>query len=255
MRGIASRLNDVTPARGQRVDQLAVDQRLQHADQRRARAGSVGTTCSSSARPTSTTMSASASSVAPCRDDPRAGVRVVAVGQRGGDAGAGLDQHLEPSGVSRVTASGVSATRRSIWPCSEGRRSASAPSLLTERPRIATSVACQRTAPAHSVSCPGPTRSRRGLVALDLGHPQLGQRDLVPAVQQPLPDARVDLEAARPARRQRHRLRLEVDRGRGRGARRAARARRPPAAPPAAGRSWCSWCGRCREKLGRTIAS
>src|SRR6476469_6097649 len=54
-----------------------------------------------------------------------------------------------------------------------------------------------------------------GLVTVDLRGAQLGERDVVPAVQEPIADAGIDVERRRPPRRQDDRLGLEVDRGLG----------------------------------------
>ena len=237
MRGIASRLNAVTPAAASRVDQLAVHQRLQHPDQggaltgRTARAARVG-------RDTITTTSAWASSAAPSGHDPRAGLGVGAVGQRG------RDRRRRPA-TSTLDARGgrradrVGRERHAALesrPCSEGTAtSTSARSYPATAPAhggatVSGAVRASACPARRARAWPRSARSRPSAV--------LGQRDLVPAVQQPLAGRRRRSRTATRGRRAASpSAPLEVDRGRLPARCRAARARRARAAPPAAARS------------------
>ena len=111
MRGMASRLNAVSPAPASRSTRSRLDSGWSRPTSTAPlRRPSIQP---SSGRPTVTSASAWASSSVSSGDDPRAGVSVRRVRQRRGGAGAGWTSTSMPWPVSRVTASGVRATRRS----------------------------------------------------------------------------------------------------------------------------------------------
>src|SRR6185503_9281684 len=115
-----------------------------------------------------------------------------------------------PWPASRVTASGVRATRRSCSRRSVGTAIFIGAAILpsgAERGRQKRRSEGQHVRPG-ALALP--------LVALDLVQPPLGEGDLVPAVQQPLADVGVDRERHLALGRQGDHLPLQVDRRLGR---------------------------------------